>query len=425
MKKAFYPLLILLSSVCNYAYAQNFTKEIPMPDDNSIIRRVYKNKWLNYCSSEKGKAFYLVPETGTNLPYLSLDDNNIEVLDFKVFSDTVFFCGKLETALTSHAVVGYYPISGFPNVPVKYDTFPEVRYFRKMDVFKDGAKARIVATAGYGIFSGTVADIIHLGGDYWECRIVDPSGFNWWFNDVVVTSSHVVFTSQSVKYLINNVKTRVWLFKRPVAPGGSVFLNNVDVRDFGDSLSIGKMLLTDVGGGWFVTVNPLQSNRLLMHEFCGPNYYGSAEFKGATNFEIKDLVHIHLPNSTDVLTYSWNTAATGSYIYHIPESSFDEDGPANVHYYDKENINSLNLLSTPDSLFIASGHNDISQSLRIYRYKYDNYLCAEKKTYGTTKKCYEPEKLSIDIKVIVYPHEFIVHDGIPKETTISTPCGQY
>lgn len=418
-------LLAAIASLCiSTIYAQNFTKEVLLPDNSSIIRTVKKNQWLTYSIGEKGKAFYLVPETGTALPYLSLDDMEIEVLDFKVFSDTVFFCGKMTRENTSDAIVGHFPIAGFPDVIVKYDTFPEVRYFDQMDVFKDGNKARIVATAYWGYFKGTMADIIHLSGDNWECRIVDPSGFSWWFGDVTVTSEHVVFTSNSVKSYMNKWLTRIWIFNKPVAPAGSIFLSSVDLREFVDSLSSGKMLVTKTIGDWFVTANPTPEGKLLMHEFGGTGYYGSTLYNGVPNFTLKDLVHIPLPNCTDVLTYSWNASATGSYIYHIPESAFDEDGPANIHYYENENINSLCLSSMPDSLFVASGHNDFSQSLRIFRYKYNNYTCAKKTIFSTLKKEYIPEEMPTNIEVIIYPHEFIQHDSIPDETNISTLCGQ-
>ncbi len=425
MKKyIIFPILILLICMCGSAFAQNFTKEVAVPDDNSIIRQVNISKWLTYSIGEKGKAFYLVPETGTNLPYLSLDDGNIEVLDFEILSDTAFFCGKRTENGTSDAVVGYFPMSGFPNVPIKYDIFPEVRYFGKMDVFKDGNRARIVATAWYGVFKGTIADIIHIAGNYWECRIVDPSGFNWVFDDVTATSGHIVFTSHSVKSYMNTYNTRVWVFDKPAAPGGSIFFSSVPVRDFGDSLSAGTILVTNTIGDWFVTATPTPAGKLLMHEFGGTGYYGSTLFNGVLNFTLKDLAHTPLPNCTDVLTYSWNATTTGSYIYHIPESAFDEDGPANIHYYEKENINSLCLSSMMDSLFVASGHNDISQSLRIFRYKYDKYTCAKKLIYETTKKYYDPQKPNVDIEVIIYPHTFTQHDSIPNSTKISTLCGE-
>lgn len=212
------------------------------------------------------------------------------------------------------------------------------------------------------------------------------------------------------------------MHSKPVAPAGSIFMSTVYVNDFDESLSTGKMLVADVGTGWFVTANATPTGKILMHRYGITVYSSSTVFYAEPTFALRDLVFDLWPNSADVLTYSWNATSTGSYIYHIPESAWDVNGMANVHYYEGENINSLDVCRRTENMFIASGHNDYFQSLRAYRYKLNNYSCAEKKVYETVKNICDFEDPNIDIKVINYPHTFHNIDSVPETIKIITIC---
>ncbi len=370
--------------------SQNFIKEMGTTDDFSIIRNVSDKSWLTYSETEGRNYFIMVTETGISMNMINMTTTEIHVSDFEIYHDTVFFCGsKKVNNIVSYAAMGYFPLSGFPNVTVKYNYFPELYSLEKMDVYSTGWQTHVAMTAFKSLFESTIVDIRHTSGDSWLCNVV--VGLEYWdiFDDVLATSRHVVFSSRRLQG-VNHWVGAIWNVARPTLPGVPIFMSSISRYGFNNIYLKKPVLLADIGNDWFVTAAVTEYDSIIMHRFGNAEYGSSAKFKGVPDFDLMDLNYVILPNSADVLTNTYTQTGIDSRIYHISESAFDENGTANIHYYPGESINSIDLSAIIDGIFVASGHGGLSQYLRIYRYQYNKYKCAIQKQVETEALVYEP-----------------------------------
>lgn len=412
--------LLVVSGTCK---AQNFTKEINSLYDHgtSIIRTINNANWLVYSDNDKGHLFYWIPMSGTNIDYLYLFDQNISIHDFEIFSDTVYFCGVKTEGEERCGVMGHFPIEGFPGGPVKYDLFPEVQSFDAMDVFSVGGHMHVVMTATVtDDGGGTMSDVRHISGDSWEHNLV-VSPYKWYFDDVAVTTQHIVFTSRSTYMQKSN--SRLWIIDRPLFFGSSIFMSTIYVNEFDNTLVCDKFLVTQSMGAWFVTAEEVRNNKIRMHQYSLSNYHSSVLFNGVPEMTLKALDYADYPNFADVLTTSRNDEVVDSRIYHVPAIAFEQGTTSEIHLYKNEDINSLNVASQFDSTFVASGLNTIDPYLRVFRYKYDKYTCSNREFFEIETNSYEYKVPEPEIFVQNYPHDIKLKSHSSDNVNIVTLCG--
>ena len=418
-------VVLLLSAqhiMCDTLAAQNFIKKITMEGGPSIVRTIDKSHWLTYCENRKGrKDFYIVPQSGTVVDNMQINDQTIHISDFVILSDTVYFCGKQDQGDSPVAVMGCFSIAGAQFGPVIYELFPEALSFNAIDVFRlEGhIYAVVTATALSGL--ETKADIRHLSGNYWECNIVEPNFGAWTFDDVAVTARQIIYTSRAGKD--NKNKSRIWFIDRPAIYGTSVFLSPIPYNEFSLPYLAGKMLVSDAGGGWFFTVAPTLSGTVLMHRYAMSSYLASVEFNGIGNFTVNDITYAFWPNIAEVLVATDMGGTADSRIYHIPGTAFERSTTADIHLYSGYEIHSLDVADELDSLFVASGRDFIYDEHHVFRHKLNNYKCAENEWTILDMKDYSIKDEEIDILTRNKIHKMIYTGHNVMTIELTTMCG--
>lgn len=406
MKKIVLLVFWSFLALCGSVNCQVFTKEIQIMGDSSVIRRITTDKWMVYSNYKGTTRFYAVSASGATANYLQISVKDTHIYDFQIIKDTVFFCGYVNVNGTTQALLGYFPLAGFPNVTVKCKTFDYLKSFRKMAVFTAGEQIHVVMTSTKSINNaGTMVDARRVAGNSWEVNTVDNMLVTETFDDVIVTSKHIIFSSRYFRLIPQDAPgydfTRIWFIDRPVYAGTSIFSTSIFTRSIQSPSPTDAVLLENIGNDCFISVNPIAGNYLLASRFGGTYYDASAQFHADGTTQLKDLENNQLYDTHEVLVNTQTSTRRGSYIYHLKESMFDQGGAYYRHYYDNDFIHSLCWDNTPDYLFAASGMNLGNLQQRFYRYCVTNWGCAQRESFSSERVVLECPDRKIDIKVII------------------------
>ena len=217
MRKALLVFCILALATLSSGLSAQGTLEATVGSNESIVR-VYNGKDAVICNNKT--QFIYLPNGATAGPSFTMP-TDIEVNDFEVIGDTVWFCGLIYGFIPfgSAGVVGFFDIPGAfagteyleyavtPNWTQYGYTYEESMYIRNMtriDVLRDPemgpvaallADAVLYTTAQFGRV--TVLSAYHQGGT-WHLHGIFPKDGRMHFTDIAYLDDVVVATGYGI-----------------------------------------------------------------------------------------------------------------------------------------------------------------------------------------------------------------------------------
>lgn len=353
--------------------AQEFIKEVKNHNDNySVIRQYRENLWIISDFNLGKSVFSMVSETGITtqqlvLGYIEGTDSTI-IRDFKIYKDTVYFCGQTWYGKTSQAVWGYFPLAGFPSVPVyfnvrKYNSFDKLEVF---SVNSTGEEVHVVMIGGEITTGGVVVDEIKTGlGTVTEYtsplyeQVYTMVDLIQTEHYIVVSANHMsnqLVVGASVINIQKPTTLNTTIFTCPMDHNNSLLYSTVSlhlVHCEGDSMAAIYM-----NGNDFHVI--ALTNPLICHGACTfPSPSVTMRLK-------------YIDADYDADRHSINLLAndmmfSSSVIMRVDDALVL--GPGNVPYkhYPNDKINSIIYTGIPVYYHAASGYEIESHTLRYYR----------------------------------------------------------
>ena len=383
-KSRWIPVLFALLMMANNASGQNFIRETTsINDDHSLIRRITDTSWIVYSRTKGENIFLRAYKTTNSASYLKLNENNIEITDFEVFHDTVFFCGT-KPGVKPCAVFGMFPLAGFPACSVYYHYFSDLKSFDKIAMLSSSGKTHAAMTASYLGGYGTMVDIYKTSSSWYYC-VANRENMRDMYDDVAVLNNYVVYSSRA--YVGSSApkygRAQFVYHSLPAAPTSTVLSTTPLLRYF-SSMQATSPILLDAEYDLLITATTTSNSKISVGHFSELNYYASAETATQSGLEIRDLGFNDLNLETELLVTIQNATMTGSLIYHFEDYHFMYNYILYSHYYVNQFLYSLVKAGFNDMLHVSCGHNLTNPGLRIYRYKYtDDDVCVVGRTLSS------------------------------------------
>lgn len=393
--------IIKLFVICTMAYLCNITamgqeKIIEVDnhlDETSIIRAVNTKEWL-VCDNNNGwSTFSLIDETlpTTQQIYLGNVGNSdkIQIYDFEVFNDTVYFCGSVWFGENQQAVWGYFPLAGFPYVSVKY-IIRDIKSLTKLDVFSidpTGNEIHVVMVGEQTTNRGVMVDEIRTApGTFIEYTSDIYDVVYKIFNDIAETDTYVVMTMHDGGMYYSG--GQVLFINKPTTLNTTMFSSSAHIYSIPGSLSAG--LLEHCQADAIVVAYREIMGSVGVHSFTGPFTHANINISGDKIFSEMDLKFDKTYQDLDVLVKGHKNlflAKDTSMILHLNQSLVSYGGPVFCHKYKDDFLNSLDWFSWGNYGFVASGHDKTNNFLRVYKYQYNNWgNCTEQEILEAKKK---------------------------------------
>lgn len=361
-------LLALMATAVPAAQAQEFIREVINHDDEySIVHEYKKDYWLVYNYYHSKSVFSMITETGTATQQLFFgylpESDSLKINDFKIFNDTVYFCGQVWYNDYSHAVWGYFPLSGFPNVIVQSRVRP-YHLFDKLEVFSVDSTMKEIHVVIKGVASsnnGVVIDEIRTAPDVFTEYDVQSNFVMKDVTDLIQTDNYIVLSvcSPNTPFLHSSY---LLSFLKPTTTGTTIFSSSAYKTVLFDPNPLGVMLEHCIGDA--MAVVEYNGSSCFVTGLLSPlSYYSTIVFE-LKKFAVRDVCYNRDSKELDIL----RTSATDSYIYHISSIMAMAGGTVPIYHYPEDQLNSLDYLTTMPDFFIASGH-DAERLLRVYRYR--------------------------------------------------------
>ena len=405
-------LFILLAqlAIVPSARAQEFIREVRNHHDrNSIIHEYKQGAWL-VCNYNMGKSvFSMITETGTNTQQLVLgyipDSDSLLISDFKIFQDTVYFCGTVWFKRTPQAVWGYFPLSGFPSsTTVHYNLRPYVN-FKKLEVFSVDSsmnEIHVVITGMQGSYvSGIVVDEMRTSPhQYTEFLLEGGFGFSN-ITDMIQIENYIVFSV--LPNLLYSFNAELVSFEKPTTIGVSVF-SCLAQRAY-LPYNFQNVLLEPCTGDAFAIVGNNEAGCYVTGMLSPLSYYATVYFP-LGKFYILDVCYNKDSKELELLR------SPGDMIYHVHSIMALAGGTIPYYLYPEDKLKSISYLNTMPDYFIASGHEASTSLLRVYRY-HGNLIqrCFERGAINC-----EPIEIPWDPRQIETPYKSSTIEMIPLES---------
>lgn len=376
--KKFYALAAITMLLPGVVKSQEKTIEVQNLDDvTSIVRECRDGDWM-VCNNSNGRTrFTKVNEYGSTADQLwlgyTVDSDSMRVNDFEIFRDTVYFCGQIWYWGYSYAVWGYFPVSGFPSLTVRYHEHDYIRSFKKMDVFSaDTATVDLhvvlLADMEEEDMSDLVVDEVRTAPHTFNQNEspVFESQENYRFYDVEITDMHVAISTS-----MNSGS--VLFIDKPTTLSTSIFTSNAVNNPLYTLPCTGPIPLEYCKNDILVAAfRTLFDQNLHVESFslAVPQYHLSID--ETTLMYPVDLKFNRQKDALELLANPYGNN-TFSVIYHLNHSLTANGGPLFCHMFKPESLNSLEWLSSKDVFFVASGHDAGQQHLHLYKYRYDDW----------------------------------------------------
>ncbi len=217
-----------------------------------------------------------------NLAYFRADiDFDINVTDFQIHSDRVFFCGSYRNSV----IIGWFKIYDlfFGGGVVNYAQFPIITQtypipngtdmfssLRKIKVYENNGNIHLFLIGEGQNSSGNVKGPHSLLVDAWTSNLstwdfmytMDYSDEHT-YDDLTVTSNYLVVAAHNIG-AINPMAPNILYYALPSPPYNSIFATSIPGTVYTPTYWTGyafikctdRLLITDISGDYFVTVCP-------------------------------------------------------------------------------------------------------------------------------------------------------------------------
>ena len=220
----------------------------------------------------------MVPVTSDYSPSAVYFDK-IRINDMELYKGRVYLCGYIEEENGRKAMIGYFNLSGFPNIDIKYYKMDNCKEFKKLDIYTieeiiGFPEVHLVTT---GTTSGSRTDALvdlnmHATGS-WNCSVHISSDENENYDDIAVTKQYVVVSSRNK---IQNIPVvYLWYYKRPNHIWEDIFTSNADRFLVYNPVAESPVILEHMTADSFAAVYKIDgfSNMaMLTMDVASPNY---------------------------------------------------------------------------------------------------------------------------------------------------------
>lgn len=362
-------VLALLSLLPPSAAGQELIREIPFNDNRSIIRYYDNQHWLIY-SPKANNAFYIASPTATSINYNIISDYRIDIHDFEIYGDVVYFCGTYNDKDTQYALLGYFNLDMELSNPVYIDTFPYLASFDKLDVFSTEEQIQVIMTGRYHSGFGTMVNAIESspGSGTWMYYYADLEERKYLFDDVAITDSYGVYTSRGDDDELKYGESFLWYFSRPSLSGIPLLQSNPMPKLHVHNQSTSPVLIEYMMEDSIAIASFSKHTHVSVSKFHGPYYVGTIEYAAYIEKDsVRDIKYNLNDYELDVLMGRTGDIVDHS-ISHLKGSLFTSGGMFFSYEFPEHSIESIDYMTMSPSMFVASGHGEESTYLHFYRY---------------------------------------------------------
>ncbi|MBP5546799.1 MAG: hypothetical protein J6X59_05945 [Bacteroidales bacterium] len=215
MKKQLLFYLAMTLSLAEFVRAQDLVMLTGFPPlRNAVSRQYLPEQSIYYCEDLESHYFVLYDIGSPNSVIVSEFPSYLELKDFEVYEDTVFFCGVFPQSTTPWGFVGQISVQDlfYNNGPYNIGTYfqlnkapcPPTAYIAtcdRMDVFRDSGYVHlaIVGELEHSLYYGTSlrrsAFDIWFDGTYWQGKALYQKEEYYKPCDITCTENYVVVSA--------------------------------------------------------------------------------------------------------------------------------------------------------------------------------------------------------------------------------------
>lgn len=344
-------------------------------DKNSIIREVDYNKWMLMSYDGYDSYFYMVDDVSGSAPVMYIPYVNLEVKDFDVMDNWVYYCGVDHSGEVPVAAFGFFPLVGFPQVVAYHCPVSELTELKKIEVLNVNYDLHCVMIGRHKTNGDVVVDAMSLTTIVWGLRY-GVAREHEAFDDIAVTDSLIVVTSVDTSAFFPS--GGVWRFVQPTVPGGYMSIATADWAKV-NYLINRPFLVESCYDGWYVVgARSVVGNYYCVGAFNDYMYMPTGQFSVAPygNIWIQDyfnrLVDMKFcpeRNTLDMLIESgYRDSSIRSEVYHLTPQLLSGNTTINGHLFYEEKLNSIDNLMSQPGQFVASGRFNGMTVPKYYRY---------------------------------------------------------
>lgn len=374
-------------------------------DKNSIIREVDYNKWMLMSYDGYDSYFYMVDDVSGSAPVMYIPYVNLEVKDFDVMDNWVYYCGVDHSGEVPVAAFGFFPLVGFPQVVAYHCPVSEMSELKKIETFRLDDDIHCAMIGRHQTKGDVVVDAMSPLSIVWELRY-GLAREHEVFDDIAVTDSLIVVTSVDTSTFIYT--GGVWQIVRPSVPGSLMSLYTARWAKM--SYLINRPFLVEAcHENWYVVGSrSVISNYYCVSSFSDIYYMHCGQFNVTPygNFiilnycnRLVDMKFCPARNTLDMLIVNGNPdSSIRSEVYHLTSQLAAGSNTIDGHLFYEQVLCSIDDLTSQPGQFVLSGCNNGASTPKYYRYTLtgqDNCFSTTTVKYESLAKSYSPyEKMT-------------------------------
>ncbi len=374
-------VVVVVISVGVVSHGQELIRETVdiLNCDSSIVRQYSEDVAYVYNRTKRTSPFMKVTEGVTICPSVYIEP--LYMNDFEFKDSMVYFCGYLNEDGQKRGVLGYFPLSSFPNVNVSYFVVDECTGLVKLDLYEvyDGyspvGEVHLVSTGTTtGDRTDALIDMTLFSNPMFNCLIHFASAPDEYYDDVATTVNNVVVSTRNVEPDGTPV-VNLWEYVRPTAPGTTIFQTSVSRKRITSPIADSPVLLEHIANSEYSAV--YKNSGYSRISVLKTNVGASASINAVDILWLegmvvpKDIKWECRYRNFDVLTFGHPAEEFRTQIYHLPPSVFDGTAPNGTGTrYSYSLLWSIDPCRYPYCDFVVSG--SWGQQPRLCRYYYNH-----------------------------------------------------
>ena len=400
-------------------WGQEITMQVDqLPASGAIVRDAGSYGWMVCSMTADGVAFALVDVGATQAGVYHLRGVDT-VMDMEVEGEKVYFCGRTSST-PARAVMGYFPLAGFPNISIKGCTTND-SLFSRIEVFRRvGGPTQDTHVVMIGVEPGgttKLIDAIRVGNTWLFHKAYDTTGGS--FRDIAQTQTKVIAISGKVG-VSPVTEGKVWTFSKPVSWTSNLFTATATVRSLPELFAI-PVGVCAMGTSDFVVVSTGVANTYLT-KYSDWGYPSSivipnSVLSGFTAREVR-----RCPSSDEIGVLARTTYPGAYSLYHVGSSDFTSSGTLHGHKTSPA-MTSLSVDGYGTNTFVLAGKAGAQNTLSLFRCSSPTYgSCSQEVTKQYTVTQFVPTTKD---PVLNITHGMILSSdigGSPKTYFTSVQC---
>ena len=377
-KKSLMIVIAALTMSMTTLRAQQGVWEFPnMVSTGSIVRDAGSFGILVYNDDGFFHTFSLMQEgeDSANTIFVTMDT----VCDVYIFKGCAFFCGSRTDANGSHAAVGWFSLSGFPNVTVYYGDDTTYSVYKKMEVYLHVQKAQLMTPSTRAIMialdkNGHTQLPVVIWNSYTSSSILVQhytNTINQVFCDIAQTDNYFIFTAHNSGWIV--AYYYIWLIPKPV--GLSMYTFEYSFSYFRTPFPSGTDIKVEPCSGDYYAVVASTYNSGMSVAYMNWSYVFNFDRWYLWNYlRVLDIKYNPSGACFSVLSSDLANLSPGSQrIYNsVFTSLFSADTVYGFNPYTAMRSYSIDKISSETGGFVASSSNKVTKKLRLFKYTYNH-----------------------------------------------------